>query len=126
MSFASNETALVQSILQTLKWHRVWSYRNNNGATVVEHRFIRFGGEPGAPDILGFLEPFGSLFALEVKVKRRKQTPEQVLWQQKAERVGGFYFVVRSVPEALQSLQTARFEIARRLKADAPPIQSHS
>ena len=74
------EQDLVRPALQLLATRGVFCWRNNSGAVAGEHagkrRFLRFGGAPGASDLLGVL-PGGRFIAVELKRKGKKATPKQ-------------------------------------------------
>lgn len=51
----------------------------------------------GFPDIVACIH--GRFVCFELKVKRNKQQPDQVIWQKRIERSGGDYFVPYSLDE---------------------------
>lgn len=90
--------------------------RNNTGAIPIEagkykRRFVRFG-DKGSPDFLVFIEAdlvtdtyyfqYMKTIAIEAKSETGKQSKEQLEWQADFERIGGKYYVVRSVDEVIE------------------------
>jgi deoxycytidylate deaminase len=77
---------------------RLVFFRNNSGALINQHgRFIRFG-KAGAPDFMVYLLD-GRCVHLEVKNEKGKQSPNQLEYQAKIEKLGHRYCIVRSVDE---------------------------
>ena len=122
MKRAANESQLVTAILKALKLKGVWAWRVNSSLTVLPKqgghaRRVVKGAEAGTPDILFVYErairtavvsgepvtlaAAGCLGGLEVKTVTGRQLPTQRAWQEKAERHGVRYAVVRSISEAL-------------------------
>jgi len=63
----------------------------------------------GIPDIFVLLKVNGisAMIGLEVKTATGRQSEAQKQWQQSLERNNGFYFLVKSVEEALSSIDYA-------------------
>ena len=59
-------------------------------------------GQKGSPDI--FLIYQGKPIALEVKTPKGKQSEAQIEFEENIDLAGGYYFIVRSVDEALEIL----------------------
>ena len=91
--------------------------RNNTGAIPIEageykRRFVRFG-DKGSPDFLvwcedSYLDQPGKYLrsiALEAKSGSGKQSKDQLKWQADFERIGGEYYIVRSVDRAMEILK---------------------
>ena len=70
------------------------------------HDSIKFGLGVGSADVI--VVAWGRFLALEFKVGRTGQTPEQVDFEGACERAGGLYRVVRSVEEALAAVEACR------------------
>jgi len=52
----------------------------------------------GQPDIIAILD--GGIFCgIEVKTAKGKQSPDQILFQKRAERLGALYIVARSIED---------------------------
>lgn len=91
------EADIQRTIIEYLKYKRLFWWRNNSGALKTEHGgFIRFGAT-GSPDI--FIVKDGKIYGLEVKAEKGKQSDNQLLFQQGFEKAGGLYFVVRSLKD---------------------------
>ena len=93
--------------------------RNNSGAMPVidgknKRRYIRFG-DKGSPDFLvwipeGIYQSLGCLWVLrgigiECKSETGKQSADQIKWQVDFEKLGGEYYVVRSIEEAINIIK---------------------
>jgi hypothetical protein len=99
-----------EALTKTGHW-RGW--RNNTG----QIGRIRFGLGIGGADLVGILihqtpDGFPRMYAgrfcsFEIKDAKGKQEHAQVLWGQAVQAAGGFYAVVRTVPEALDALKRA-------------------
>lgn len=98
------EKDIQRAILTRLALGGVWCWRVNSGAMVTDGRLIKLA-PPGTPDILGVLpDGSGQLFGLEVKTATGKQSVAQIAWQQRAEKSGVRYRVVRSADEAWDAI----------------------
>jgi hypothetical protein len=71
----------------------------------------------GSPDIVVVLPPLGVFVGLELKIGDREQSEGQVAWQREHEKLGGLYYVVHTVTEAVHSMKAANFEMWRRIDA---------
>lgn len=71
----------------------------------------------GVADIIVNMTHHGYCFTvyLEVKTKTGQLRDSQREFKSKIEKLGGFYFVVRSVNEALESLNAVRYELTKSL-----------
>lgn len=104
MSENAKESAIQRSILDALMYMGILAWRNNvapipirRGRQIIG---IRRADQHtiGMPDILCVIR--GHLIGLEVKSAIGKQRPEQKEWQEKLEKAGGTYAVVRSLEDA--------------------------
>ena len=85
--------------------------RNNSGAFPIDdgknkRRYIRFG-DKGSPDFLVWINNGYSLYslrsiAIEAKSDIGKQSIDQIEWQTDFERLGGEYYIVRSIEELIK------------------------
>ena len=57
---------------------------------------------------------------LEVKTKRGKLSPNQLLCKDSVEAFGGFYYVVRSIEDVESALAEVRQQIIRKIKNFVP------
>ena len=93
--------------------------RNNSGAMPIidgknKRRYIRFG-DKGSPDFLVFIGDYFAVgeysfgfvktVAIEAKSETGKQSAGQIKWQFDFERLGGEYYVVRSVEEVIKIIE---------------------
>ena len=101
------ETQLVKAVILALGSRfdcRVW--RQNTGALRdATGRLIRFG-IPGAADITGILAN-GRRLEIEVKTDTGRLSKQQARYGQMIHRMGGLYFVVRSVEDAVDRVDAA-------------------
>ena len=117
-----SESEIIKAIKDYLQYlenqGRLMFIRNNSGATVVKSntgsRYITYG-KKGSPDIflfLGkqFLEGFIMLrtLALEVKTNKGTQSKVQKEWQENFEKLGGEYYIVRSVEDVKKIIDAKR------------------
>lgn len=81
----------------------MWS--NQTGAIKsASGRFQRYG-LIGSSDILG-LTPDGQFFAAEIKTGKAVQNKHQKAFQRAVERRSGIYFIVRSIEELKEWVQS--------------------
>jgi hypothetical protein len=101
---APREQDLVGPALQLLAAKGVFAWRNNSGGITAfsasgRQRFFRFGGAPGASDILGVLpggagHPPGRFLAIELKRPGRRPTPKQQSFLDMVRLQGGAALVI--------------------------------
>ena len=90
--------------------------RNNSGAMPIKGqngkmRYIKFG-KKGSADILVFVPLFLThsikaleAIAIEIKSETGRQSEDQVEWQKDWEKLGGVYYIVRSVEEVMKIIE---------------------
>ena len=85
---------------------QIFHYRSNSGAAVVGEgkgkRFLRFGTK-GSPDIVCVIN--GNYVGIEVKGMKGYQSPDQKLFQEALEEVGGRYILARSLDDVIEGLK---------------------
>ena len=91
-----NEHAIQSLILDWLKLHRYFHFRNNSGGFRKGKHFVKFGS-PGSPDI--FVLHKGKFYGIEVKDHAGKQSTEQIEFQYWMEKNGGVYILARSLED---------------------------
>jgi len=107
----------IKDYLQVLEnQDKLMFIRNNSGAMPIKGkngktRYIKFG-KKGSPDILAWIKKsfndgdycirFANTIALEIKSATGKQSEIQKEWQEKFEKLGGEYYIVRSVEEVMK------------------------
>lgn len=101
------EAQIQAAILIALGTHPdmiVWRSAVGNGWVRTGSGFkpMRFGGVPGQADIMGCWR--GRFFAIEVKTKDGRVSPQQAAWGAAVQKCGGIYIVARSVDDALDQL----------------------
>jgi len=80
---------------------RVW--HNGTGVAYRDNRKIDYG-LVGSADITGILR-WGQRLEIEIKTGNATQTPEQKSFEAMIKKMGGIYFVARSVESALEYIQ---------------------
>lgn len=126
------EKDIQRAILDYLRAHKVFCWRNNTGAMFGEHKGKRWAvrfGFPGISDIVGIVPTavtfsgpgriesstaefrfregymrFGRFFAIEVKAPKGKETPDQSAFISEILAAGGIAGVCRSVEDAKELL----------------------
>lgn len=101
------EQEILRQCLQWLRLHRVFAWRQNQGAMTGTHKgkrwHLQFAGVEGISDIIGVL-PGGRFLAAECKRAGNKPTPTQTAFLEDVNRRGGVGIVVRSVDELAEQL----------------------
>jgi len=95
------ETAIQRAIITLLQYlensGKLYFFRSGAGAVRTEKGSYFKTGKPGCPDISVCMD--GRYIGLEVKTKKGRQTDNQKEAQQRIEKAGGEYHIVRSVRE---------------------------
>lgn len=109
---ATPEGKIQTRILFYLKSHRVFAWRNNNGALFDQKLNSGYGGYrsnnvmKGVPDIIGIMpDGSGRFLAIEVKTPRGTQTGPQVLFERRTKRAGGVYILAKSIEDVEKVLK---------------------
>lgn len=100
------ERDIQKEILAFLKNNSVLHWRQNSGMVPIGggSRFIRLGSK-GLPDICVIMPPHGKFVGLEVKTKVGKVNQNQKEFAMRLTNLGGYYFVVRSLEDAVNALR---------------------
>jgi len=98
-----SEAPLIRATLIFLRSQGCFVDRMNSGAVRLpgrggRERFLRFGGRPGIPDIVG-VGPDGRYIGVEVKRGRAPISPAQAAFHAEIRQRGGFVAVVHSPQE---------------------------
>ena len=110
-TYRHDETDLLSALVSLLNASgRCQVWKNKTGALRATGRGgrsypMRFGLGVGGAELVGLLR-HGRFFSLEPQALP-KQSDKQRAWQAVVEAHGGFYAVVRSIPEALAALERA-------------------
>jgi hypothetical protein len=72
--------------------------KNNSGAFINPKGNFYKMGKSGSPDFLLFLK-YGDCLHLEIKNETYKQTPNQIDYQKKVEKLGHTYIIMRAVDD---------------------------
>lgn len=90
------ESEVLRAVLDYLILRGAYSWRNNTGSVVAEHkgkrRFVRFS-EPGAADV--FCIYCGRFLAFECKTETGTLSEQQHAWRETIEAYGALYRVCR-------------------------------
>lgn len=107
------EREIQNSIIEYLKWKKVFYWRQKNTGFKLNDRWIP-SGTVGLPDIFVIKQarclgcetdcgckakPFGQIYGLEVKANKNKQSSAQLEWEQKFINAGGIYKIIRSIDD---------------------------
>lgn len=84
---------LVDKCLFFLGLNKIFAWQNNTGAAKIGNAFVQFG-KKGSSDIIGIL-PDGRFLGVEIKIGKDTQKSEQIIFQDRIERNGGIYILVR-------------------------------
>lgn len=93
------EAFIQAAILRWLESTGLLHWRQNSGTTFIKGRKVSLGPN-GAPDIVVIVPTHGLFCGLEVKSVNGKQRPDQVQFAKGLTKMGGKYFIVRSVEDA--------------------------
>ena len=96
-----SEADIQRTILDYLKLHRIFHWRNNSGAIKTGKRFIRYGCK-GSPDIIALHR--GQFVGIEVKGPGEDQTEDQLAFEQCVTKSGNRYIVARSLEDVERAL----------------------
>lgn len=105
------EGKIQSAILSHLTKRGVFAFRVNNGATFDKHLNSGYGGYrtqgkwamAGLSDII--IVHNGQFIGCEIKTPKGKLSADQLLFKRRLERVGGRYYVLRSVEGAKAMLE---------------------
>ena len=61
---------------------------------------------PGLPDIVVILK--GRFIGLEIKQPKGRQSKEQKSFEQSLKHAGGFYFIIRTLDEAIKAIESIK------------------
>ena len=104
------EKDVQKACLDYLAARGIFNYRNNTGSfqdrgTGAWYRF----GAVGSPDIIAVVK--GRYIAIECKGTKGKQSDVQKDFEDRLVRAGGFYILVRSLDELIESLHNLEKEL---------------
>lgn len=101
---ASTEKETQKSVMEYLKWKKVFHFRVNSGAVVGEYkgnrRFFKFS-TPGCPDIIAVIK--GKFVGLEIKDVKGKLNANQEAFKSELEKAGGKYLTVKSLDDVIKA-----------------------
>ena len=104
MRIQATEKETLNSILDYLLYFGYFVWRNNTGALLTQKgQFMRFGKQ-GSPDIIGLTQK-GLFLGIEVKSGNKKQTEQQIEFQEAVETRGGVYMVARALEDVISGLK---------------------
>jgi hypothetical protein len=107
---APREQDLVRPALELLGLRGCFVFRNNSGVMAAtsngKRRFVRFGGAPGASDILGLL-PGGRFVCVELKRPGRRPTAKQKAFLAAVQALDGLALVVSDLAELDKQIRLA-------------------
>lgn len=94
--YALLEKDIQRTILDWLRIHRIFCWRNNSGGFTKLGHHYKFG-LPGSPDI--FAVHKGTCYGIEVKAAEGLQSRQQIVFQKEFEDAGGVYVLARSIED---------------------------
>ncbi len=97
------ESVIQADILRWLKTTGLMFWRSNSGSLFLHGRHINLG-PLGCADISMVLPRHGTFVGLEVKSAKGKIRKEQVVYASALTAMGGKYFIVRSVQDAMNAV----------------------
>lgn len=109
MKASASEKIVKQHILEYLEKLHIEAWNNPRGMGQLKHGgFIKYGGKPGASDILGFL-PDGRFLAIETKAEdgKNKASEEQLNFIRMVQANNAVGLVAKSVEEVIVGLREA-------------------
>ena len=101
------ETQVLKTILEWLAYKKILCWRNQSGMLIVgdKKKYAVKMGAKGTSDIVGCLPPDGRMLCIEIKRdKKSKVSPEQKVFIDKINSLGGLAFVATSVEEVEREL----------------------
>lgn len=104
-----HEKDIQNSIIELLKYHGYFCWRNNTGASKYRNssgyeRWVRFG-QPGFSDIFAIQPRSGKFIGIEVKRDaKHKPTPAQTEFLNQVNAKGGIGFVAWSIEQVAERL----------------------
>jgi hypothetical protein len=85
----------------------IFIWVNNTGAGMLDgKRFVKFGLK-GSSYFIG-MSSDGKILCLECKTGDARQTFDQRIFQERVQKLGGRYYVIRSVTDAVQVFHSLR------------------
>ena len=96
---ATPESKIQSAVLKRLKKQGIFCWRQNNLAIFDPkmNGYRSFNGLKGVPDILAVIN--GKFTGFEIKTPKGRQSADQKLFQQRLERNGGDYYLIRDVSD---------------------------
>lgn len=98
------ETQLIRQILDYCEYNHLLFVRHQSGMVKTWNGGVVKMGKAGWADILGCHK--GRFVAVETKVGKNKQTPQQLEFQRRVTDCGGVYWVIRDIDEFITNLKT--------------------
>lgn len=101
-----SETALSKSIRVAIKRHfpEIMLTRLQAGIIVDKSGYRVHCAEKGWADLIAIV-PGGKFLGIEVKTKTGKASPEQILWREKATKLGAIAIEVNGVLDCIRKLR---------------------
>jgi len=91
----------------------VWAWRQNVGKVQVAGRWIVFG-LPGQADVTGMILG-GYRLDVELKSTGKKQSPQQVVFGDRAHRMGSIYICADSIEIAMDAVKVELVRLGHEL-----------
>lgn len=98
------EKEIQKVIIEYLSLKKYLFYRQNSGAFRTEKGFYRFASLSGIPDIVVILPPNGRYVGIECKSSSGQLNPNQKVFKEQLEAMGGTYIVARTLEDVINEL----------------------
>ena len=105
------ESGIQSDVLRwlSLQPKQVFAWRQYTGPIVRGEKgqtFFTKNPCPGLPDIVVIIK--GRFIGLEIKQPKGKQSPEQKSFEESISKAGGFYFIIRSLDDAIKAIESIK------------------
>lgn len=115
VNIGEKEAPVLHDCLEWLAKQRIFAFRQNTGAIVIDRQLLRYG-HPGSSDIFGILDErfrcpatgrslAGVLLCVECKSPTGRQSPDQKLFERIVTKRGAVYILARSGSELVDRLR---------------------
>lgn len=105
MSGSERHRKLKNAIRKALgPWRDVACFNNESGVAKTNGRYVRYGLGEGGADLICLVYP-GRWVELEIKTGKARLQRNQKARKRLVERLGGAYYVVRSLEEAIEAIE---------------------
>jgi len=117
------EAQVQESILDWLRWNKIFHFRNNTGAFKSSYTnkrgetkdyYTKFG-TPGSPDIICVIE--GVFVGIECKSPKKGLSPDQRLFRDALKEHRGVYLIAKSLDDVMVPIKTIKETLKKNPKS---------